>query len=105
LLISEVFGQLPNAPDPLAYAWIGPLVGALARSIGGVLSDKLGGSNMTMLVFLMMGSSAIGLTFLTAPTSGDQFTLFFILLLGIFLGAGIGNASVFKQIVMSFDPK
>jgi len=105
LLIREVFSGLPNAPDPLAYAWIGPLVGALIRPIGGILSDKVGGSNMTMVVFLIMGSSAIGLTFLTAPTSSEQFTLFFIVLLGIFLGAGIGNASVFKQIVMIFDPK
>jgi NNP family nitrate/nitrite transporter-like MFS transporter len=105
LLIRETFGKLPDAPDPLAYAWIGPLVGALIRPIGGMLSDKFGGSNMTMLVYLTMGGSAIGLTFLTAPTSVDQFNLFFIVLLGIFLGAGIGNASVFKQIVMIFDPK
>jgi len=105
LLIRETFGKLPDAPDPLSYAWIGPMVGALIRPIGGMLSDKFGGSNMTMLVYLIMGSSAIGLTFLTAPTSAEQFTLFFIVLLGIFLGAGIGNASVFKQIVMIFDPK
>jgi NNP family nitrate/nitrite transporter-like MFS transporter len=105
LLIRETFGKLPDAPDPLAYAWIGPLVGALIRPIGGILSDKLGGANMTMFVFLTMGGSAVGLTFLTAPTSVDQFNLFFIVLLGIFFGAGIGNASVFKQIVMIFDPK
>ncbi len=105
LLIREVFGKLPEAPDPLAYAWIGPLVGALIRPIGGILSDKVGGANMTMLVFLIMGGSAVGLTFLTAPTSAAQFTVFFVVLLGIFLGAGIGNASVFKQIVMIFDPK
>jgi NNP family nitrate/nitrite transporter-like MFS transporter len=105
LLIRETFGRVPDAPDPLAYAWIGPLVGALIRPIGGILSDKVGGSNMTMLVFLIMGSSAIGLTFLTAPTSAAQFQLFFIVLLGIFFGAGIGNASVFKQIVMIFEPK
>ena len=105
LLIREVFGRLPDAPDPLAYAWIGPLVGALIRPLGGILSDKAGGSNVTMLVFLIMGSSAVALTFLTAPTSAAQFTVFFVVLLGIFLGAGIGNASVFKQIVMIFEPK
>jgi NNP family nitrate/nitrite transporter-like MFS transporter len=105
LLIRETFGKLPDAPDPLAYAWIGPLVGALIRPLGGILSDKFGGSNMTMLVYLIMGGSAIGLTFLSAPTSVEQFQLFFIVLLGIFFGAGIGNASVFKQIVMIFDPK
>ncbi len=105
LLIRETFGRLPDAPDPLAYAWIGPLIGALIRPIGGMLSDKFGGSNMTMLVYLIMGTSAIGLTFFSAPTSAAQFTLFFIVLLGIFFGAGIGNASVFKQIVMIFEPK
>ena len=105
LLIKEVFGKLPDAPDPLAYAWIGPLVGALIRPIGGVLSDKLGGSNVTMLVFAIMIGSASALTFFTAPTSTADFTVFFIVLLGIFLGAGIGNASVFKQIVMIFEPK
>ena len=47
-LIPDVFGSLPNgslnpnAPNPLAYAWLGPLVGSLARPVGGWLSDKLG---------------------------------------------------------------
>lgn len=105
LLIREVFGKLPDAPDPLAYAWIGPLVGALIRPVGGILSDRFGGANMTMLVFLIMIASAAGVTFLSAPTSSADFMPFFIVLLGVFLGAGIGNASVFKQIVMIFEPK
>ncbi len=105
LLIREVFGKLPEAPDPLAYAWIGPLVGALIRPVGGVLSDKFGGANMTMLVCVILIGSGLGLTFLTAPTSSADFMPFFIVLLGLFLGAGVGNASVFKQIVMIFEPK
>jgi len=105
LLIREVFGKLPDAPDPLTYAWIGPLVGALIRPVGGMLSDKFGGANMTMLVFVIMIGSGTALTFHTAPTSSAQFMIFFVLLLGIFFGAGIGNASVFKQIVMIFEPK
>ncbi|MCX8003572.1 MAG: MFS transporter [Burkholderiaceae bacterium] len=105
LLIREVFGKLPDAPDPLAYAWIGPLVGALIRPVGGILSDRFGGSNMTMLVFVIMAGSAFGLTFLSAPASSAEFMPFFVVLLGVFLGAGIGNASVFKQIVMIFEPK
>lgn len=105
LLIREVFGKLPGAPDPLAYAWIGPLVGALIRPVGGVLADRFGGSNVTMLVFVIMAGSAFGLTFFSAPTSSADFMPFFVVLLGVFLGAGIGNASVFKQIVMIFEPK
>lgn len=105
LLIREVFGKLPDAPDPLAYAWIGPLVGALIRPVGGILSDRFGGANMSMLVFLIMIVSAAALTGFTTPTSSADFMPFFIVLLGVFLGAGIGNASVFKQIVMIFEPK
>ena len=105
LLIKEVFGKLQDAPDPLAYAWIGPLVGALIRPVGGVLSDKFGGANVTMGVCAILIGSASALTQFTAPASSADFTVFFIVLLGIFLGAGIGNASVFKQIVMIFEPR
>lgn len=104
-LIREVFGSLPDAPDPLAYAWIGPLVGALIRPLGGVLSDRFGGANVTMGVFAILIGSTSALTFFTAPDASADFTLFFVVLLGMFLGAGIGNASVFKQIVMIFEPK
>jgi NNP family nitrate/nitrite transporter-like MFS transporter len=47
-LIQDVFGTLPdgslnpNAPNPLHYAWLGPLVGSLIRPVGGWLSDRLG---------------------------------------------------------------
>ena len=105
LLIRETFKGVENPPDPLAYAFIGPLVGALIRPVGGWLSDKIGGSNTTMLVIAIMVGSTFVLTLFTAPASNADFTIFFIVLLGIFLGAGIGNASVFKQIVMIFDPK
>lgn len=105
LLIRETFQAVENAPDPLAYAWIGPLVGALIRPVGGVLSDRFGGGNMTMLVCAILIAATSTLTFFTAPTSAADFNMFFIVLLGIFFGAGIGNASVFKQIVMIFDPR
>ena len=104
-LIREVFGRLEGAPDPLAYAWIGPLVGALARPVGGVLSDKIGGANVTMLVSVVLIGAATGLTFLTAPGSSAEFGAFFAMLLLLFAGAGVGNASVFKQIAMIFPPK
>jgi NNP family nitrate/nitrite transporter-like MFS transporter len=37
----------PNAPAILAFAWIGPFVGALIRPVGGWISDKVGGSIVT----------------------------------------------------------
>lgn len=103
-LLKEVSGDLAGVPDPLSIAWIGPLVGALARPVGGVLSDRLGGSNMSMIVFVTLTCACFGLTFLSAPSSSTEFKVFFALLLLVFLAAGIGNASVFKQIVMIFPP-
>jgi NNP family nitrate/nitrite transporter-like MFS transporter len=50
LLIKSQFKDV----NPLAYAWIGPLVGALIRPVGGWLSDKLGGARVTFWNFIVM---------------------------------------------------
>ena len=39
----------PNALPVLAYAWIGPFVGAATRPVGGWIADKLGGSIVTQM--------------------------------------------------------
>jgi MFS transporter, NNP family, nitrate/nitrite transporter len=104
-LIREVFGKLPDAPDPLKYAWIGALVGALARPVGGILSDKLTGGRVSTGVALGLIAGAIGVTRFTAPTSVSEFGPFFWCMMLLFAASGVGNASVFKQIVMVFPPK
>ena len=52
----------PNAPAVLAYAWIGPFVGAAIRPIGGWISDKVGGSIVTQVISVVMvvASAAVG---------------------------------------------
>ena len=45
--------QFPGV-NPLAYAWLGPLVGALVRPFGGWLADKLGGARVTFWNFIAM---------------------------------------------------
>ncbi|WP_244424698.1 MFS transporter [Methylobacterium nodulans] len=47
LLIKQCYGPLPGAPDPLAYAFLGPFIGSLLRVVAGPLSDKLGGAKVT----------------------------------------------------------
>jgi MFS transporter, NNP family, nitrate/nitrite transporter len=42
-------GEFPGY-DPLAYAFLGPLVGSLARPFGGWLSDRVGGARVTVAV-------------------------------------------------------
>ena len=47
--------QFPGV-DPVKYAFLGPLVGALARPVGGWLSDKLGGARVTLWNFIAMAA-------------------------------------------------
>ncbi len=104
-LIREVFGKVADAPDPLTFAFIGPLVGALARPLGGVLSDKFTGGRVTAVVAATLVAATLGILPFTAPTSRADFAPFLVLMLVIFAAAGFGNASVFKQIAMIFPPK
>jgi NNP family nitrate/nitrite transporter-like MFS transporter len=105
LLIKQLYGDFPGAPDPLKYAFLGPLVGAGIRAAFGPVSDKLGGAKVTMISGIGLIVCAIGVTTATAPTSLEQFPTFVGWMLGLFLFSGIGNASTFKQMPMIFPPR
>ncbi len=105
LLIRQCYGALPGAPDPLAYAFLGPLVGSVARVIGGPLSDRFGGARVTQIAGIGMLISAVMIPFYTTPTSMDQFPYFLASMLALFMFAGFGNASTFKQMPMLFEPR
>jgi len=105
LLIKQIFGSFEGAPDPLAWAFWGPLVGSAARVIAGPLSDKLGGARVTQWAGLGMFGSTLWLTTLTSPTGLDSFPMFVTGMLLLFFFAGIGNASTFKQMPMLFEPR
>ena len=105
LLIQKIYGDFPGAPDPLAYAFLGPLVGSLARIAGGPLSDRLGGARVTHWSAIGMLASAIAITFFTTPASLAEFRYFVAAMLSLFLFAGVGNASTFKQMPMLFPPR
>jgi MFS transporter, NNP family, nitrate/nitrite transporter len=102
LLIRSSYGHLPDAPDPLAYAFLGPLVGSLIRIAAGPPSDRFGGAILTTLSGVGLFGCAIGVTYFVEPTSMDQFGWFLALMLGLFFFAGIGNASTFRQIPIIF---
>jgi len=105
LLIKQVYGGFPGAPDPLAFAFYGPLVGSIARVIAGPVSDRLGGAVVTHYAGIGMLACVIGVTFFTSPSSMADFPWFVGLMLGVFFFAGVGNASTFKQIPMLFPPR
>jgi NNP family nitrate/nitrite transporter-like MFS transporter len=109
LLIKSVYGNFPDAPDPLAYAFLGPLVGSTIRVAAGPISDKTGGAILTHWIGIGLIISVLVMVFsgLLTPTSIDQFPYFVSLMLVIFFLSGIGNASTFRQypIIFSHSPR
>ncbi|GJQ21966.1 MAG: nitrate/nitrite transporter [Bacteroidia bacterium] len=105
LLIKTVYGAFPDPPDPLAYAFFGPLVGSLARVGAGPLADKFGGAIITHLAGITMLLCVIVLLVfgLLTPESPDQFPAFVAVMLVLFLFSGIGNASTFRQYPIIFS--
>ncbi|MFN3913436.1 MAG: NarK family nitrate/nitrite MFS transporter [Aquabacterium sp.] len=109
LLIKSQFTEV----NPLAYAWIGPLVGALIRPVGGWLADKLGGARVTYWNFIVMTVAVVGVLYFLPKTSGSVFALpfgphegsftgFFLMFLVLFITTGIGNGSTFRMIPVIF---
>lgn len=105
LLIKKLYGGFENGPDPLMYAFLGPLIGSAARVGFGPISDRFGGARVTQISGIGMLVCALGTTFFTEPTSLGQFPGFLACMLGLFLFSGIGNASTFKQIPAIFPPR
>ena len=94
--------QFPDI-NPLQYAFLGPLVGALARVAGGWVSDKLGGAIVTFWTFLVMIAAVFGvLAFLPHAGAGGNFWGFFWMFMLLFAGTGVGNASTFRMIPVIF---
>jgi MFS transporter, NNP family, nitrate/nitrite transporter len=98
---SKVFGEA--GIDPLRYAFLGALVGSLARVISGPIADRLGGGRMTFVATLGIAFSSLYTTFQLSPASADDFPRFLYGMLAIFFFAGVGNASTFKQMPMIFE--
>jgi NNP family nitrate/nitrite transporter-like MFS transporter len=94
--------QFPQI-DVMHYAFFGPLIGALARSAGGVISDRLGGIRVTLVNFVLMAIFSAAL-FVTLPTAGEggNFVAFFGVFLVLFLTAGLGSGSTFQMISVIF---
>ncbi len=94
--------QFPDI-NALQYAWLGPLVGALIRPVGGWFADKLGGARVTFWNFIVMALAVGGvLYFLPSGPSGGSFPGFFAMFMLLFLTTGIGNGSTFRMIPIIF---
>ncbi|MBI5331035.1 MAG: NarK/NasA family nitrate transporter [Betaproteobacteria bacterium] len=108
MLIKTLYGGFDGAPDPLAYAFLGPLIGGAVRALSGGLFDKIGGSKGMHWTTLGQIGGALFLVFggYLTPTSVEQFQGFLWGMLWIFLMSGINNAATFRQypIVFAYSP-
>lgn len=89
--------------NPTQYAFIGPLVGALTRPVGGWISDRLGGARVTLYTFVLMILALVGVM-LCLPSEGSDgnFAGFLGMFIALFALAGFGNGSTFRMIPVIF---
>jgi NNP family nitrate/nitrite transporter-like MFS transporter len=104
MMIKSLYGNFPNAPEPLQYAFYGPLIGSASRVLFGFVSDKTGGAILTTItgIGLIVGAVLMIAMGLVAPTSVEQFPMFVAIMLGMFFFAGVGNAATFRQYPIIF---
>lgn len=105
LIILNVYGHFPDAPNPLAFAFIGPVVGALVRAASGPFCDRWGGALFTLIGGIGMTVGTVVTAFFLNPSSVSDFWGFLTGMLIIFTFAGFANAGTFKQMPMIFPKR
>jgi MFS transporter, NNP family, nitrate/nitrite transporter len=83
----------------IGIAFLGPLVGSLARPLGGLLADKVGGAIITFWNFIAMAAATIGVLYFVGA---KDFTGFLAMFLILFVTTGVGNGSTYRMIPSIF---
>ena len=100
---SGVFPTLLKSQFPemgLSIAFLGALVGSVARPFGGMLADRLGGARVTIASYAGMAAGAAGAI---VGLQQHVFGIFFASFLGLFVASGIGNGSTYRMIPAVFQ--
>ncbi|PUA81561.1 MFS transporter [Nocardioides currus] len=77
------------------FAFLGALVGSVARPFGGWLADTYGGARITLATFAAMIVGNLGVIWSLAVL---EFPLFLAAFLFVFAASGIGNGSTYRMI-------
>lgn len=93
-------------------AFIGPLLGSIARPLGGKLSDRIGGGKVTLYTFgAMMLAAGVLVTAgmiddrTAGAASGATMAAYVLAFIALFVLSGIGNGSTYKMIPSIFEAK
>jgi NNP family nitrate/nitrite transporter-like MFS transporter len=79
----------------VSLAFLGALVGSLARPYGGKLADRFGGARVTVGAFSIMALGALSLIW---TMSLQNFWVFLGCFLVLFAATGMGNGSTYRMI-------
>ncbi|MCH6229315.1 MFS transporter [Microbacterium sp. CFH 31415] len=86
----------------VSLAFLGALVGSLARPYGGRLADRFGGARVTVGAFAVMALGALSLIW-TLPL--QSFWVFLACFLLLFAATGMGNGSTYRMIPNIFTAR
>jgi len=104
-LISDsfpAFSALPIGTASVSLAFLGALVGSLARPYGGRLADRFGGARVTACAFAAMAVGALAIV-ITLPVG--SFAIFLLCFLFVFVATGIGNGATYRMIPAVFTAR
>ncbi len=82
------------------FAFLGALVGSLARPLGGRLSDRIGGARVTAASFVAMGA---GVLWAVSAVRSHDFGSFLAAFMLLFVATGVGNGSTYRMIPAIFS--
>ncbi|WP_320670523.1 nitrate/nitrite transporter [Patulibacter defluvii] len=104
LVIKNTFPEfLARHPFIATYlaglGFLGALIGSIARPLGGVLADRIGGAKVTLVCFVGMGACTL---LAIVGVQQHSFPLFFGAFCVIFALSGAGNGSTYRMIPAIF---
>jgi NNP family nitrate/nitrite transporter-like MFS transporter len=100
---------LNNPPNYMIWAFWGPVLGALVRPLGGILSDKVNsGAKVTMWSTIFQIIAALAVAYFVVQAKGsatpeDYWWPYFGCFMILFITTGIGNGSTFRSVPYIFS--